>query len=80
MVETGTIPLLLLLLLLLESLQAFLGHLDDVAGLLLGGEGAGGAGVQRGARGGPSKTLPLVLVHCLAFKEFCSKKGGTSGV
>lgn len=42
------LPLLLLPFLLLEFLQIFLGHLDDVGGLLLGGqEGRGeGSGVE----------------------------------
>lgn len=68
------IPLLLLLLLLLELLQVLLGHLDDVAGLLLRGEEGEGAGaaVQRGARGGPRQILPEVLAHGLTFKKFGS--------
>lgn len=78
--KSRTLPLLLLLLLLPELLQVFLGHLDDVAGLLLGSEEGGGEGagpsVQRGARGGPRQTLPEILAHGLAFKKFSSERAG----
>lgn len=69
------IPLLLLPLLPLELLQVFLGHRDDVAGLVLGGE-QGGASVQRGARGGSRQVLPEVLAHGLAFQKFSPEGGG----
>lgn len=75
--EEPSPPLFLLLLLLLEFLQVFLGHLDDVAGLLLWSEDGrgkgGGASVQRGASGGPGQTLPQVLAHGLALQKLRSE-------
>lgn len=71
------IPLFLLLFLLLEFLQIPLGHLNDLAGLLLrceeaGGEGAGAA-IQRGSSGSPREVLPEVLVNSLTLKKFGSE-------
>lgn len=71
--RNGAAPFFLLLLHLLELLQVLLGHLDDVAGLLLrgdegGGEG-GGAGVERGAGRRPGQALPQALVHGLALQK-----------
>lgn len=69
-----SLPLLFLPLPLLQFLQVLLGHFDDVAGLLLGGqrcrgEGAGSS-VERLAGGGAGQALPQVLVHRLALQEF----------
>lgn len=73
---TQRIPLFLLLLLPLELLQVFLGHLDDVAGLFLrrkeGRREGGGASVERRASGGPRQALPEVLVEGLALQKFGS--------
>lgn len=73
MCQLEHVPLFLLFLLLLEFLQVFLGHLDDVPGLLPWSE-EGGAAVQRGTSGGPGQVLPEVLAHGLALQKFGSEE------
>ena len=67
-----TVPLLLLALPFLQLLQVLLGQLDDVRGLLLGGqggEGPPGAPVQGLARGGTGQALTEALVDGLALQQ-----------
>lgn len=75
-----SLPLLFLFLSFLQFLQVFLGELDDVRSLLLGGQRRGGEGarssVERLAVGGARQILPQMLVHGLALQEFGSEGGG----
>jgi len=70
-VSTVLLPFLFLLLSFLQFLQVFLGELDDVGRLLLGGEQRRRP-VQRLAVGGARQILPQVLVHGFALQEFGS--------
>lgn len=78
---TLSLPFLLLLFSFLQFLQVFLGELDDVGGLLLGGQQrVGGEGtspaVERLAGGGSGQILPEVLIHSFALQEFGSEDSG----
>lgn len=73
---TVSLPFLFLFFSFLQFLQVFLGELDDVGSLLLGGQRRGGEGagsaVERLPSGGARQILPQMLVHSLALQEFGS--------
>lgn len=70
------LPLLFLPLFLLEFLQIFLGHFDDVRGLSLWGELGWGEGaptpIQGGTCVGTGQGFTEVLIHCLTLQELGS--------